>query len=110
MLEVDKMTFPIPSNLAPQSKNMLDSYLPIRKKGNDFDWDIITGLVLSYITRKKLNQYELEEFQSDCKKTLELKLTDPQFWNTLNRMYFINHGVYKVSPLFFLFKAQFKGS
>ncbi|SDH89402.1 DNA phosphorothioation-dependent restriction protein DptG [Pseudomonas panipatensis] len=38
------------------------------------------------------------------------RIDEPEFWNVLDKMYFANQDVFKVSPLFLLFKAQFDGS
>ena len=39
--------YPIAEN-SKVGNNQLDSYLPIRNKNNNIDWQIVTGLVLSY--------------------------------------------------------------
>ena len=36
--------YPIPVGLAPVDKNKLTNYWPIRNKGNEFDWDTVTGV------------------------------------------------------------------
>lgn len=40
------------------NKNSLNSYLPIRTKGNDFDSDAVIGLVLRGLLRKKIEGYK----------------------------------------------------
>lgn len=101
--------YPISETLKVRN-NILDSYLPVRTKGNDFDWELITGLVLSHALKKQIRQYEFHQFEEDCKARLIRLLDDPGFWDVLQRMYFSNKDIYKISPLFLLFKAQFKGS
>jgi DNA phosphorothioation-dependent restriction protein DptG len=102
--------FPFPEDLAPSDKNKLASYLPIRNKGNDFDWDIITGMVLGHALKKQIRQYDFDQFRNDCRSQFLLKLDQPGFWEVLDRMYFVSESVFDISPLFLLFKAQRKGS
>jgi len=102
--------YPIPEGLSPTDKNKLNSYLPLRNKGNDFAWDTITGMVLSHALKKQVKQYEFEQFREDCKDRFISKLDEPEFWQVLDRMYFATEAVFRVSPLFLLFKAQRKGN
>lgn len=101
---------PFFEDLAPSDKNKLASYLPIRKKGNDFDWDVITGMVLGHALKKQIRQYDFDQFRSDCRIQFLAKLDQPGFWDVLDRMYFTSESVFDISPLFLLFKAQRKGS
>ena len=102
--------FPIPENLVPTDKNKLASYLPIRNKGNDFDWDVITGMVLGHAIKKQVKQYDFDQFREDCRIEFQSHLDDPKFWDVLDRMYFSSKAIFNISPLFLLFKAQRKGS
>lgn len=102
--------FPIPEDLAPSDKNNLTSYLPIRIKGNDFEWDIITGMVLGHALKKQIKQYDFDQFREDCRTQLLVRLDQPAFWDVLDRMYFSTKAVFNISPIFLLFKAQRKGS
>lgn len=102
--------YPIPEVLSLTSNNKPSSYIPVRNKGNDFAWDIITGLVLSHALRKQIKQYEFDQFRNDCKLLLQSKLIDsPNFWDVINRMYFTEESICKISPLFLLFKVQRQG-
>lgn len=103
---------PILPTLKVQDRNILESFLPIRsaksnKKTNQFDWQTITGLMLSYITKKEIKNYDLSNFQNDCKEHFETFLDEPSFWDVLQRMYFVSEDIYKTSPLFLLFRAQY---
>ncbi|MGL5008008.1 MAG: DNA phosphorothioation-dependent restriction protein DptG [Plesiomonas sp.] len=100
--------YPIPFGLAPADKNILTNYWPIRNKGNEFDWDTVTGVVLSLALRKQVTSYEFEQFKNECKDRFEDKLDDPNFWPVLERAYFSNDSLYRISPLFLLFKARGK--
>ncbi len=102
--------FPIPEDLVPPDRNKLNSYLPIRKKGNDFDWDIITGMVLGHALKKQIKQSDIDQFRNDCRDQFHARLDRPEFWDVLDRMYFSSGAVFNISPLFLLFKAQRKSS
>jgi DNA phosphorothioation-dependent restriction protein DptG len=102
--------FPIPQDIAPSDKNKLTSYLPIRNKGNDFEWDIITGMVLGHALKKQIKQYDFDQFRDDCRTQFHASMDQPNFWEVLDRMYFSSEAVFNISPLFLLFKAQRKGS
>ena len=100
------MMTPIASTLKV-GNNQLDSYLPVRNKNNNIDWQIVTGLVLSYALKRKIDSYNIEQFREDCKAHLQTLIDEPSFWPVLERMYFSNQDIFRVSPLFLLFHAQF---
>ncbi len=88
------------------NKNSLNSYLPIRTKGNDFDSDAVIGLVLRGLLRKKIESYKYEDFVSDCQVAFQEKLGEEEFWEVLREMYFDNKDIFSVSPELLLFRAQ----
>jgi DNA phosphorothioation-dependent restriction protein DptG len=98
--------FPISSELKVRN-NLLDSYFPLRNKGNEFDWDKVTGIVLSQMLKSQVSKYEFETFREDCKDRLLSALETPEFWEVLDRIYFEKQDIIKFSPLFLLFNAQF---
>ncbi|TXY23250.1 DNA phosphorothioation-dependent restriction protein DptG [Vibrio mimicus] len=108
----DIFTLPINAELPQtsvdkfQNKNVLNSYIPIRTKGNDFDWPSVVGLVLRGLLRKKIEKYEYPNFIEDCKTRLQAKLGVEAFWEVLEDMYFVNKSIFSVSPEFLLFKSQ----
>ncbi|WP_434721120.1 DNA phosphorothioation-dependent restriction protein DptG [Pseudomonas syringae pv. actinidiae] len=102
--------YPIPKPLVVSDVNKLDSYLPLRNKGNDFDWDIVTGLVLSHVLKKRISEHSFQQFQDGCKSKISLLMDEPDFWQVLERMYFKDKDIFKISPLFLLFKAQYSGN
>ncbi|HCD5199882.1 TPA: DNA phosphorothioation-dependent restriction protein DptG [Vibrio parahaemolyticus] len=111
-MTTDNFTLPIKKGL-PQStvdkfpnKNTLNSYIPIRTKGNDFDWSSVVGLVLRGLLRKKIEKYNYADFTADCKTNLQNKLGEEDFWDVLEDMYFTNQDIFSVSPEFLLFKSQ----
>lgn len=86
-------------------KNSLNSYLPIRNKDNDFTWEGVVAIVLSYALRKKIDKYEFEAFVEDCRIAFETK-SEPEFWDILQQMYFRDGKVPRISPELMLFRAQ----
>lgn len=111
-MTTDNFALPIKSDL-PQTaasqfpnRNTLNSYIPIRTKGNDFDWSSVVGLVLRGLLRKKIEKYSYQEFIADCKANLQNKLGEEGFWDVLEDMYFTNQDIFSVSPEFLLFKSQ----
>lgn len=101
------MMYPITLKKLKVGNNIVDSYLPVRNSNNNIDWKIVTGLVLSYALKHKIDDYDFSQFRDDCRSDLQGVLEDPEFWSTLERMYFANYDVFHVSPLFLLFHAQF---
>lgn len=100
--------YPIATELKV-GNNQLDSYLPVRNKNNEVNWQFVTGLVLSYALKRKIESYNSEQFREDCKTHLQELLDEPAFWSVLERMYFSSQDIFRVSPLFLLFHAQFNG-
>jgi DNA phosphorothioation-dependent restriction protein DptG len=98
--------FPISNELKVRN-NLLDSYFPLRNKGNEFEWEKVTGLVLSHALKSQVSKYEFQEFREDCKSRLLASLEYAEFWDVLDRIYFENQDIFKFSPLFLLFNAQF---
>lgn len=110
-MTTDKFTTPFNKNLpqtedAVPNKNSLNSYLPTRTKGNDFDWHAVIGLVLRGLLRKKIEKYSYEQFVEDCQSAFEEKLGEEEFWTVLKEMYFDNKDIFSVSPELLLFRAQ----
>jgi DNA phosphorothioation-dependent restriction protein DptG len=97
--------YPISNKLVVKN-NFLDSYLPLRNKGNIFEWDLMTGLILSHILQNQIERYDFRDFRNDCKARLQSRLETPGFWDVLEKSYFNDDAIFKLSPLFLLFKAQ----
>ncbi|ENU2133047.1 DNA phosphorothioation-dependent restriction protein DptG [Salmonella enterica] len=98
--------YPIATTLKV-GNNQLDSYLPVRNKNNNINWQIVTGLVLSYALKRKIDTYTTEQFREDCRTHLQGLIDEPAFWSILERMYFSSEDIFRVSPFFLLFHAQF---
>lgn len=52
--------YPIATELKV-GNNQLDSYLPVRNKNNDVNWQFVTGLVLSYALKCKIDAYDPDQ-------------------------------------------------
>ncbi|AWH90019.1 DNA phosphorothioation-dependent restriction protein DptG [Limnobaculum parvum] len=102
--------YPIAEKLIVR-RNLLDSYLPVRNGNNDFNWDVVTGFILSHALRLQMKMFDLDQFKEKCEEHFTSQLDEPNFWPVLERMYFTNKDILRVSPLFLLFHAQqFTGS
>lgn len=88
------------------NKNSLNSYFPIRTKGNDFEWDAVIGIVLKSLLRKKIDKYSYDEFRDDCHLAFKDKLGEETFWDVIKEMYFDQESILSVSPEFLLFRSQ----
>jgi DNA phosphorothioation-dependent restriction protein DptG len=97
---------PIATDLQVSDKNKSPNYLPVRQKGNEFSWGSVTGLVLGSVLQQGLQEFSVEAFRAECLIEFNTLLNEPEVWEWLDHMYFSNHEVLKVSPLFLLFKAQ----
>lgn len=96
--------FPISRPLTVPSKNQLTSYLPVRKKGNDFSWETVTGIVLGHLLRREIGDYDMGQFQADCQKQFGELLDDQSQWSLLRSMYFEGNAAHQISPLLLLFR------
>lgn len=97
--------FPISRQLTV-SKNQLTSFLPVRKKGNDFSWETVTGIVLGQLLRREIGEYDIAQFQVDCQRHFGEQLDDASQWPLLQSMYFEGNSVHQISPLLLLFKSS----
>ncbi|GGA93454.1 DNA phosphorothioation-dependent restriction protein DptG [Agarivorans gilvus] len=110
-MTLDRYSYPFNQALPQTSedvpnKNSLNNYLPIRTKGNNFDWNAVIGLVLRGLFRKKIENYSYDEFVQSCQEAFEEKLGEEAFWDVLREMYFDNKDIFSVSPELLLFRAQ----
>jgi len=93
------------------SRNIIQSYLPLRNKGNEFDFEIIAGSVYGHLIQKAVpEKYKIENFESDCLSALEEKLDDPAFLTVIKSAYFDGESLFKVSAKFSLFRDAEKSS
>ncbi|NOH18500.1 DNA phosphorothioation-dependent restriction protein DptG [Vibrio cyclitrophicus] len=122
----------------PQSKdgvknNTLTTYFPINTKDRKdiFNWDSVLGYVVKTSYRKELylekltddeklaikegetteSEIALATFKLSCERSFKTKLDESDFWPILEKMYFENDQLFKISPEFLLFKTiKQKGS
>lgn len=100
--------YPISDALEVRKNNLQPSYIPVRNKNNNINWQIVTGLVLSYSLKHKVEElYGIEQFREDCEVHFKKIIDEPDFWAVLDRMYFSNRDIFRVSPMFLLFQSQF---
>ncbi|MBZ6390432.1 MAG: DNA phosphorothioation-dependent restriction protein DptG [Pantoea dispersa] len=100
--------YPISDALEVRKNNLQPSYIPVRNKNNNINWQIVTGLVLSYSLKHKVEElYGIEQFREDCEVHFKKIIDEPDFWAVLDKMYFSNRDIFRVSPIFLLFKSQF---
>jgi DNA phosphorothioation-dependent restriction protein DptG len=98
----------IKSQLIPPSSNSLSTYLPLRTKDKHykFQWDVVLGYFVHFLYDKPLIAANMEEFKRLCKDRFSSKLDEPDFWLVLEKMYFENEQLFKVSPELLIFKAS----
>ncbi|WED25452.1 DNA phosphorothioation-dependent restriction protein DptG [Vibrio sp. DW001] len=122
----------------PQTKdkvknNTLTTYFPINTKDRKdiFNWDNVLGYVVKTSFRKELHLEKLTDdeklaikegettesdialvkFKLSCEHSFKNKLDESDFWPILEKMYFENDQIFKISPEFLLFKTiKQKGS
>ncbi|MBS0899664.1 DNA phosphorothioation-dependent restriction protein DptG [Pantoea dispersa] len=100
--------YPISDALEVRKNNLQPSYIPVRNKNNNINWQIVTGLVLSYSLKHKVEElYGIEQFREDCEVHFKKIIDEPDFWTVLDKMYFSNRDIFRVSPIFLLFQSQF---
>jgi len=113
--------------------NTLTTYFPINTKDRKdiFNWDSVLGYVVKTSFRKELqlakltdeeklavkegetteSEIAIEKFKLSCEKSFKAKLDESDFWPILEKMYFENEQLFKISPEFLLFKTiKQKGS
>ena len=90
------------------SKNSLSSFFPVRTKDRKgtFDWEAILGYVVKLTYNRDLHDADIESFKQQCKNRFEEKLDEEDFWPIVEKMYFENDQIFKISPELLLFKAQ----
>ena len=108
---LDKFIYPFYRDLPTHEngvaeRNTLNSYFPIRTNEKACDWEAVIGLILQTVLREGIGKYTIEQFEVDCRKELEERLGDGEFWDVLRQMYFERKDILKISPKMLLFKAN----
>ena len=93
--------------LTPPDKNGFGSFLPLRTKDKHykFCWDTILGFFVHLLYDKALVTESAESFKELCEKRITEKVDEVELWSVLEKMYFENYQLYKVSPELLIFKA-----
>lgn len=92
----------------PDSRNTVNSYLPYRNKGNQFNYDYVAGHTFGCLIGKSLSSgFKLEDFKKECLKKVTCRLDDERFIEHLHKMYFTEDYVLsRVAPEFLLLTQQ----
>ncbi|SFP81178.1 DNA phosphorothioation-dependent restriction protein DptG [Enterovibrio norvegicus] len=102
----------IKKNLAPPSNNAFTSFLPLRTKDKHykFCWDSVLGYLVHILYSKSLFTKNVYEFKGLCEKNFSknLESDDSGLWDVIEKMYFQNDELFKISPEFLIFKAAGK--
>ncbi|WP_339144704.1 DNA phosphorothioation-dependent restriction protein DptG [Pseudoalteromonas galatheae] len=93
--------------LTPPDKNGFGSFLPLRTKDKHykFCWDTILGFFVHLLYDKAMVTESAESFKELCEKRITEKVDEVELWSVLEKMYFENDQLYKVSPELLIFKA-----
>ncbi|MDP5213398.1 MULTISPECIES: DNA phosphorothioation-dependent restriction protein DptG [Pseudoalteromonas] len=93
--------------LTPPGQNKVSSFLPITTKDEHykFCWDTILGFFVSLMYDKAIVTESAESFKDLCEKRITEKVDEVELWTILEKMYFENDQLYKVSPELLIFKA-----
>ncbi|WP_281647966.1 DNA phosphorothioation-dependent restriction protein DptG [Parendozoicomonas sp. Alg238-R29] len=91
----------------PDNRNTLNSYLPYRNKGNNFNYSYVAGHTLGLLIGKVLNnKFDQEAFENDCLKKVGDLLSDESFTEHLRKMYFTGDALSQAAPEFLLLTQQ----
>jgi len=97
----------IRNELIPPSNNTLSTYLPLRTKDKHykFCWDTVLGYFVHALYEKSLVTTNVDDFKKLCQIRFTEILDEPDFWYVLEKMYFEDEQLYKISPELLIFKA-----
>ncbi|MCQ8820301.1 DNA phosphorothioation-dependent restriction protein DptG [Pseudoalteromonas agarivorans] len=97
----------IKETLTPPNNNAFNTFLPLRTKDKHykFCWDTVLGYFVHVLYAKSLVNGDIEHFKGLCEKRFSTKLDEPEFWTVLEKMYFENEQLFKISPELLIFKA-----
>jgi DNA phosphorothioation-dependent restriction protein DptG len=93
--------------LTPSNNNTLSTYLPLRTKDKHykFCWETVLGYFVHVLYSKSLVTHTIDDFKVHCQNRFSKKLDEPDFWPVLEKMYFENDQLFKISPELLIFKA-----
>ena len=91
----------------PDDRNTLNSYLPYRNKGNNFNHSYVGGRTLGLLIGKALKKkFDPEAFEKECLEEVGDMLSDEGFIEHLRSMYFTNNALSQAAPEFLLLSLQ----
>ena len=94
-------------DLEPESRNLLNSFLPYRKGAKEFDFNAVGGVVLSSLTGQQVKgSLTFAKYKQICLDRLASKLSDESALIDLEKMYFENDTIVQSAPEFLLLKAK----
>lgn len=96
----------IKETLTPPNNNAFTTFLPLRTKDKHykFCWNTVLGYFVHNLYRKPLANGDIDHFKESCKTRLLAKLDEPEFWSVLEKMYFDNEQLFKISPELLIFR------
>ncbi|WP_111977315.1 DNA phosphorothioation-dependent restriction protein DptG [Algibacillus agarilyticus] len=97
----------IKETLTPPNNNAFSTFLPLRTKDKHykFCWDTVLGYFVHILYGKSLVNGDITNFKESCEKRFSTKLDEPEFWTVLEKMYFDNDQLFKISPELLIFKV-----
>ena len=99
--------FPIPEDFSPVNSNKPSDYWPLVNRGNNFDWEVISGVVLGQALHKNASKISIDKYRELCHDHFENLIDNDEVWSVIEKTYFINESFFNISPLFLLFKATY---
>ncbi|MEP1384658.1 MAG: DNA phosphorothioation-dependent restriction protein DptG [Paraglaciecola sp.] len=97
----------IKETLTPPNNNAFNTFLPLRTKDKHykFCWDTVLGYFVHILYGKSLVNGDIDNFKELCENRFSTKLDETEFWSVLEKMYFDNEQLFKISPEILIFKA-----
>ena len=91
----------------PESRNVLNNFLPYRKGAKEFEFGTVGGLVLSGLLGLQVKKnFTFEKYKTLCLEQLSSKLSDDSALADLEKMYFENRTIIQSAPEFLLLEAK----
>ena len=89
------------------NNNAFSSFLPLRTKlaHYNFCWDSTLSYFVHALYGKQLTSDSDKSFKDACEDRFSAKLDEPDFWLVLEKMYFDNEQLFKISPELLVLKV-----
>ena len=93
--------------IEPDSRNVLNSFLPYRKGAKEFEFNAVGGVVLSGLLGQQVKKnFTFDKYRKLCLERLSTKLSDDSALVDLEEMYFENRTIVQSAPEFLLLEAK----